>query len=158
MGVASSLGMAFYKAQLSAGNRLPTEGTVLITVNKRDHLDVVPIARRLAELGFKILATKGTARKLREAEIEVEEVLKKSEGRPNCIDAIKSGEIDLVINTPLGASSFRDGIEIRTAAVQHNVPCITTLSGAEAATEAILALHEEPELSVCSLQEIHGRA
>ena len=156
MGVSDNLGIAFYKAQLAAGVVLPKEGTVFITVNKRDHQDVVKTASRFAKMGFKLIATKGTARVLRENEIEVEEVLKRSEGRPNCVDSIKSGEIALVINTTLGASSFRDGWAIRTAAVQHDVPCITTLSGASAAAEAIFQLSQHSEISVKSLQEIHS--
>jgi carbamoyl-phosphate synthase large subunit len=156
MGVSDNLGIAFYKAQLSAGVNLPKEGTVFITVNKRDHQDVVRTAKRFADMGFKLIATKGTARVLRENDLEVDEVLKRSEGRPNCVDSIKNGDVALVINTTLGASSFRDGWAIRTAAVQHDVPCITTLSGASAAAEAIFQLSQESEISVLSLQEIHS--
>jgi carbamoyl-phosphate synthase large subunit len=156
MGVAGDIGAAFYKAQLAAGTRLPSSGTVFVTVNERDQKVVVPTAQRLSELGFSLMATRGTAARLREAGLEVEETLKRSEGRPNCVDAIRSGKIDLVINTPLGGSSFKDGWEIRTAALQHNVPCITTLAGAAAAVEAIATLGSGG-VSVTSLQELHAR-
>lgn len=155
MGVASTMGMAFYKAQLAAGMRLPQSGTALITVNDRDHHDVVPTAKRLQSLGFKLAATRGTAKVLREAGLEVEEVLRLSEGRPNCVDAIKSKQIALIINTPLGVTAHKDGFAIRSAAVAHNVPLVTTLSGAAAAVEAIAEL-QRGKVEVLSLQEMHG--
>ncbi len=156
MGVSDNLGIAFYKAQLSAGVKLPSTGTVFVTVNKRDHQDVVKTAKRFSEMGFKLMATKGTAAVLRDNNLDVSVALKRSEGRPNCVDAIKNGEVSLVINTTLGASAFRDGWAIRTAAVQHDIPCITTLSGAAAAAEAIYQLSKSAEFEVRSLQEIHG--
>ena len=155
MGTAREFGVAFYKAMLAAGVRLPAGGTAFITVNERDKNGVIPTARRLVELGFRLTATRGTAAALRAAGLQVEDMLKASEGRPNCVDAIKSGQVNLVVNTPLGAASFRDGWAIRTAAVQHNVPCITTLSGAAAAAEAIEAL-KGGALEVLSLQELHA--
>jgi carbamoyl-phosphate synthase large subunit len=155
MGVAREFGMAFYKAQLAAGMRLPSSGTAFITVNARDREGVIPTARRLAGLGFKLAATRGTAAALRAAGLEVEEMLKVSEGRPNGVDALRSQQVQLLINTPLGASSFKDGWALRTAAVQHNVPCITTLSGAAAAAEAIEALGKG-SVEVMSLQELHA--
>jgi carbamoyl-phosphate synthase large subunit len=155
MGVARDFGMAFYKAQLSAGTRLPSEGTAFVTVNERDRENVIPTVRRLSTLGFRFVATRGTALALRGAGFEVEDMLKVSEGRPNGVDALKSQQIQLLINTPLGASSYRDGWALRTAAVQHNVPCITTLSGAAAAAEAIEA-QRTSGLEVVSLQELHA--
>jgi len=155
MGVAREFGMAFYKAQLAAGTRLPREGTAFLTVNRRDQAALIPTARRLASLGFALAATRGTATALRRAGLEVEEVLKVSEGRPNGLDALRSGHVQLLINTPLGATSHRDGWRLRTAAVQHNVPCITTLSGAAAAAEAIEALRGGA-IEVMSLQELHA--
>jgi carbamoyl-phosphate synthase large subunit len=155
MGVARDFGMAFYKAQLSAGMRLPSEGTAFVTVNERDRESVIPTVRRLTTLGFRITATRGTALALRGAGFEVEDMLKVSEGRPNGVDALKSQQIQLLINTPLGASSYQDGWALRTAAVQHNVPCITTLSGAAAAAEAIEA-QRTSGLEVVSLQELHA--
>ncbi|MCB9592313.1 MAG: carbamoyl-phosphate synthase large subunit [Sandaracinaceae bacterium] len=155
MGASETLGVAYYKAQLSAGLRLPSSGTAFVSVNPQDHAQVVPIAKQLSELGFTLIATSGTARTLREAGLEVSEVLKRSEGRPNVVDAIKSGEVALIVNTPLGHTSVLDGWAIRTAAVQHNVPCITTLAGARAAVEAIATLAHHAT-DVRSLQELHG--
>jgi carbamoyl-phosphate synthase large subunit len=156
MGVDKAMGVAFFKAQLSAGMRLPAGGKALITVNERDHEDVVPTAKRLQELGFTLLATHGTAACLRRHGLRVEEVLKASEGRPNCVDLVKNGELALITNTPLGASSHKDGWGIRTAAISHNVPLITTLSGAAAAVEAIARLKEGGHVTVVSLQELHA--
>ncbi|MBI1798852.1 MAG: carbamoyl-phosphate synthase large subunit [Candidatus Eisenbacteria bacterium] len=157
MGVARTFGMAFYKAQLAAGTRLPASGTAFITVNQRDRTAVAPTARRLAALGFQLAATRGTASSLRAAGLEVEEVLKVSEGRPNGVDAIRSGQIHLLVNTPLGASSFRDGWRLRTAALQYRVPCIPTLAGAAAAADAIEELREGA-IEVVSLQELQAEA
>jgi carbamoyl-phosphate synthase large subunit len=157
MGIADDVGGAYYKAQLAAGTRLPKKGTALITVNERDHANVVGIARRLSALGFELIATHGTAATLSAQGVPVREVLKVSEGRPNCVDAIKSGQVSLIINTPLGVSSFQDGWAIRTAAVQHNVPCITTLSGANAATLAIERM-TTGNVEVQSLQDLHRMA
>ena len=156
MGQARDFGTAFYKAQLAAGMRLPSSGTAFLTVNHRDRAGVIPIARRLAELGFTLAATRGTAGALREAGLEVVEMLKMSEGRPNGGDALSSGQVHLLINTPLGATSFRDGWHLRTTAIQHGVPCITTLSGAAAAVDAIEAL-KRGRIEVASLQELHLR-
>ena len=157
MGIAVDFGMAFYKAQLSAGLKLPTQGSVFVSVNGRDKGNIVPIARRFEKLGFEIIATRGTATVLSACGVKVREIPKVSEGRPNCVDAIRNGQIALVINTPLGEMSHRDGWAIRTAAIQHQVPCVTTLSGASAAADAIRAIREQ-KLSVSSLQEIHQTA
>jgi carbamoyl-phosphate synthase large subunit len=131
-------------------------GTVLVTVNHRDRQAVVPTVKRLAALGFQLAATSGTAKGLRAAGLEVREVLKVSQGRPNIVDEVKSGKVALVVNTPLGADAFRDGLSLRSAAVQHNVPCITTLSGAAAAAEAMEALQRNGHPEVMSLQELHA--
>ncbi len=155
LGIGDNFGTAFYKAQLAAGIKLPHAGKLLISVNDRDKKGIVAIARRFAALGFVIHATGGTAAFLRDMGVAVESVLKVSEGRPNCVDIIKSGDIGLVINTPLGATSAQDGWAIRTAAIQHGIPCITTLSGATAAVEAIAAF-QAAKISVASLQEIHS--
>jgi carbamoyl-phosphate synthase large subunit len=154
MGIGADFGTAFYKAQLAAGIRLPSEGSLLISVNDRDKKGVLPVARKFQALGFRVLATTGTASFLRDLGVEAESLLKVSEGRPNCVDAIKSGEVSLVINTPLGEASFQDGWAIRSAALQHNVPCITTLSGAAAAVEGVTALRRGG-LDIVSLQELH---
>ncbi|MEM6731486.1 MAG: ATP-grasp domain-containing protein, partial [Myxococcota bacterium] len=154
MGIADDLGRAYYKAMLGAGTRLPTSGKALITVNDRDKPEAVKVARRLQELGFGLCATKGTAEALRADGLAVQVLKKLSEGRPNLNDAIKNDEIALVINTPLGKGSYSDGVEMRTAAVSHGIPIITTLSGAEAAAEAI-AVEQQQERQVASLQEIY---
>jgi carbamoyl-phosphate synthase large subunit len=155
LGIGDDFGVAFYKAQLAAGIQLPHEGKLLLSVNDRDKKGIVAIARRFSALGFSIWATTGTASFLRDMGVAAESVFKVSEGRPNCVDIIKSGDIGLVINTPLGATSARDGWAIRTAAIQHGVPCITTLSGATSAVEAIGAFQEK-SITVASLQEIHA--
>ena len=157
MGTDKRMGVAFYKAQLAAGMRLPSSGTAFITVNERDHKDTIATAKRLQEMGFKLAATRGTAAVMREHGLTVTDMLKNSEGRPNCVDAIKSGQIALIINTPLGVASHKDGWEIRTAAIMHNIPLITTLSGAAAAVEAIAELRENRPPEVMSLQALHPK-
>jgi carbamoyl-phosphate synthase large subunit len=154
MGIAASFGGAFAKAQLAAGQRLPVRGTVFISVNERDKRQVVPIARELAALGFKLVATRGTAAALRAAQLEVESVYKVNEGRPSIVDLIRSGKVDLIINTPLGRESFYDEKSIRRAAVRYRIPCITTLSAAHAATQGIRALQEQ-SYQVLALQDLH---
>jgi carbamoyl-phosphate synthase large subunit len=156
MGFADSFGMAFAKAQIAADGSLPLEGTVCVTVNDSDKPTVVPIVRRLHELGFRILATEGTARYLRARGIPAERVAKVHEGRPNAIDLIVSGEIQLLINTPLGKFTQADDYAIRRTALVHRVPYTTTMSAASAACDAIIALRSRTG-SVRSLQEWHGR-
>jgi carbamoyl-phosphate synthase large subunit len=140
MGFDDSFGMAFAKAQISAGMELPREGTVIVTVNDPDKPTVTPIARRLHDMGFRIVATGGTARYLRARGIPCEQVYKVNEGRPNMADRIISGEVALLINTPLGKESQYDDYATRRAAIAHGVPYITTLSAASAAVDAIIAL------------------
>ena len=155
MGVADSFGSAFAKAQLSAGVRLPQSGAIFLSVNDRDKANLLQIARDLKSLGFRLHATTGTQRYLEDNGIESEHVFKAGEGRPNIVDLIKSKKIGLIINTPLGRQSRHDGRVIRRAATQYGVACITTLSGAAAATNAIRSLRRE-KLTVRSLQEYHG--
>jgi carbamoyl-phosphate synthase large subunit len=155
MGVADSFGSAFAKAQLSAGVRLPRNGTVFLSVNDRDKLNLVPIAEDIKNLGFHLLATAGTCEFLQSNTIKADRIFKVGEGRPNVVDLIKSKKIDLIINTPLGRQSHYDEKAIRRAATQYGVACITTLSGAAAAANAIRTLRRE-ELTVRSLQEYHG--
>ncbi len=154
MGIAESFGMAYAKAQHAADGALPLEGGVFVTVNDHDKVTVVPIARRLHELGFRIYATEGTARHLRVRGIPAERVLKVYEGRPNAIDLLLSGQIRLLINTPLGKLTQQDDYTIRAAALAHRVPYTTTMSAASAACDAIIALKSR-ERTVCSLQEWH---
>jgi carbamoyl-phosphate synthase large subunit len=156
MGMAESFGMAFAKAQMGANASLPLEGTAFISVNDNDKKNAVRVARRLRDLGFKIIATRGTASFLNESGVPAERVFKVNEGRPNVVDLIKSDEIDLIVNTPLGRASFYDERAIRRAAMQYNVVTFTTLTGANAAASAIAAMRQEGRLNVLSLQEHHA--
>ena len=154
MGIADSFGAAYAKAQMGADNTLPTSGAILITVNDPDKPTVTPIARRIHAMGFRILATPGTATYLRARGIPADTVMKLHEGRPNAIDFIVNGEVHLLINTPLGKHSQQDDYTMRQAAVAHRVPYTTTMSAANAACDAILALRFR-SLTVSSLQEWH---
>jgi carbamoyl-phosphate synthase large subunit len=155
MGVDDSFGMAFAKAQASAGMQLPQSGAVIVTVNDRDKPTVAPIARRLHEMGFRIIATHGTARFLSEQGIPTESIFKVNEGRPNMVDRIISGEVALLINTPLGKRSQYDDYAVRRAAIAYGVPYITTMSAAAAAADAIVAL-SSPHRAVRSVQDRTG--
>jgi carbamoyl-phosphate synthase large subunit len=156
MGMGDSFGLAFAKAQMGANASLPLEGTAFISVNDNDKKNAVRVARRLHELGFRIVATRGTAGYLNESGVPAERVFKVNEGRPNVVDLIKSDEIDLVVNTSLGRASFYDERAIRRAAMQYNVVTFTTLTGANAAASAIAAMKQEDGLNVISLQEHHA--
>jgi carbamoyl-phosphate synthase large subunit len=142
MGIDDSFPMAFAKSQLAASSALPRadDGRVFISVAERDKRDVVPIARALAGMGYKLMATHGTANVLRGAGIAVEEIRKIQEGRPNLIDRMKNKEITLVINTPSGKGARTDEGKIRAEAVANGVTCITTLAAAHAAVEACEAV------------------
>ncbi len=155
MGVGPTFGMAYAKAQMGVSCPLPTSGTAFLSVNDNDKPNLLPVARQLSEAGFRLMATGGTAAFLARAGLEVERVLKVSEGRPNGVDHIKNGEIALIINTPLGKASFTDEGALRRAAVAYNVPCMTTLSAAAAAVEGIMALRQG-DPGVRSLQEYHS--
>ena len=137
MGLDFTFERAFLKAQLAAGVNLPTAGTVFLSVKDADKEALVPLARRLAEMGFRLLATRGTAARLREAGLSVVTVNKVLEGRPHCVDAIRSGEVDLVINTVAGAQAVSDSFDIRRSALNYGVPHFTTIAGARAAVHAI---------------------
>ncbi len=156
MGLADSFGMAFAKAQIAADGSLPLAGGIFVTVNDSDKPTVLPIARRFHELGFRLTATEGTARYLRARGVPAERVAKVHEGRPNAIDLIVSGEVQLLINTPLGKFPQADDYAIRRAALMHRVPYTTTMSAASAACDAIIALRSRTG-SVRSLQEWHER-
>jgi len=131
---------AFLKSQIGAGVKLPSSGTVFLSIKDSDKPATVPLARRLIDMGFKILATRGTATRLRDAGLEVKIVNKVLEGRPHCVDAIQSGEVQLVINTTLGGQSVSDSYQIRRSALTGGVPHYTTLAGARAAVLAIAAM------------------
>jgi carbamoyl-phosphate synthase large subunit len=156
MGVGDTFGEAYGKAMLGAGLTLPQKGTAFISVNDADKGQAVILARKLARLGFEIIATLGTAERLREVGLKVTNVFKVNEGRPNIVDHIKRGEIALVINTPLGRASHFDEQAIRRASLQYNVPCVTTMTGAQAIEEAIGARAAGGPMQVRSLQELHA--
>ncbi|HEV2915548.1 MAG TPA: carbamoyl-phosphate synthase large subunit [Pyrinomonadaceae bacterium] len=158
MGVGHTFGEAYAKAMLGAGLELPPSGTAFISVNDADKGQAVVLARRLARLGFKLVATLGTSARLREVGLKAETIFKVNEGRPNIVDHIKRGEIALIINTPLGRASHFDEQAIRRAALQYNVPCVTTMTGAEAIVEAIGARASESAINVYALQELHALA
>jgi len=155
MGISDSFGSAFGKAQLAADNKLPEKGTILLTVNDFDKNAVTPIARRFHEMGFRLLATEGTARHLRGRGIPVEKVFKVHEGRPHGVDLILNGDVQMLINTPYGKHAQQDDYTLRQAAIAHNVAYTTTLSAASAACDAILSMRSRAP-SVKSLQEWHA--
>jgi carbamoyl-phosphate synthase large subunit len=154
MGIASSAGMAYAKAELAAGEALPTSGTVFLSTHDRDKPALLPVAERLVGLGFDLIATGGTAEALRAAGLQVESILKVHEGRPNIEDAIRSARIQLIINTPIGRQAAHDDKYLRRAALDYAVPTVTTLAGARAAVEAITALQQQ-KIEVNALQDIH---
>ncbi|HUX66545.1 MAG TPA: carbamoyl-phosphate synthase large subunit [Terriglobales bacterium] len=156
MGVALTMGEAFAKAQLAAGQALPAAGTAFFKLRDRDKLRGVALARQLHQLGFALLATRGTAAAFRQAGLPVQPVFKVSEGRPNFVDHLKGGKVTLVINTPEGVQQFFEEKAIRRAAVQHRIPILTTIAAAQAAVEAIAALATAPP-SVHVLQELHAQ-
>jgi carbamoyl-phosphate synthase large subunit len=156
MGVARDYPAAFGKAQAAAGASLPTSGAVFISVTDGDKAAATQLAAALHDLGFRILATGGTAQAIRRMGVPVERINKVYEGGPgHVVDRIESGEVDLVINTPTGSGARADGWEIRRAAVSRGIPCITTMTGASAAQRAIRAGRGEPP-EVRSLQELHS--
>jgi carbamoyl-phosphate synthase large subunit len=155
MGVAATFGEAFAKAQLSAGQLLPTSGTVFFSVNDHDKEAAFDLARRYVDLGFKIVATEGTANVLEKAGLTVERVFKVKEGRPNIVDLIKGERIQLIVNTPRGQDTFFDEKAIRRAAVLARIPTITTIAAAQAAVEGISAMQRH-QTTVYALQHLHA--
>jgi carbamoyl-phosphate synthase large subunit len=156
MGVAADFPTAYSKAQAAAGVSLPESGTVFITVTDNDKAAATQLAARFHDLGFEIIATRGTAQAISRMGIPVRAINKIAEGSPHVVDFIRNGEVDMVINTPTGSGARSDGYEIRSAAVKRGIPCITTLTGASAATRAINAARgggAEP----ISLQELHQK-
>jgi carbamoyl-phosphate synthase large subunit len=152
MGIDDEFGSAYAKAQIAAGQHLPVDGTVFISVNDRDKEAALPVAAGFQDLGFRILATRGTAKFLNDNSMEAREVHKVSLGRPHVVDAIKNREIQLVINTASGSETRRDGYEIRRAALQYRLPYTTTISGAMAISRAIASL-KKTRLDFRSIQE-----
>ena len=155
MGVADNFGEAFAKAQLSAGQKLPIQGTVFISVTDHDKPHVADVARKFVDMGFKLVATAGTADVIEAAGMAVDRVYKVKEGRPNVVDLIKGERIQLIVNTPHGQDPFFDEKAIRRAAVSARIPTITTLSAARAAAEGIAAL-QRGEVNVQALQHLHA--
>ena len=157
MGVDSNFGAAFAKAFLAAGHQLPIRGTIFISAKNRDKRTIIILARRLQDLGFKMVATEGTSRVLRRNGIEAEKIFRVSDPRGrNAIDMIHDGQIDFIINTPRGREEHADQVRIRHEAVRYNVPVITTIAGAHAAVRGIEAL-QRGDIQVQSLQEYHER-
>ena len=155
MGLADDFGIAYAKSELAAGNGVPSEGVAFLSTNDLDKENLEGIARELVVLGFKLIATKGTATFLLNLGIQVDEVLKVHEGRPNIEDFIRSGLIQLVINTPVGSQALHDDAYLRRAALEYNIPTFTTIPGAKAALKAIKSLRIN-KISTLSLQEIHN--
>jgi carbamoyl-phosphate synthase large subunit len=156
MGIGDTFGEAYGKAMMGAGLSMPSAGKAFLSVKDADKGTAVLLARRLSRLGFSIIATLGTSARLLEVGMDVETVFKVNEGRPNIVDHIKSGEISLVINTPLGRVSHYDEQAIRRAALQYGVPCVTTMTGAQALVEAIGAYSAQRTPNVHSLQDLHA--
>lgn len=157
MGIDNTFAIAFAKASLAAGTALPTEGTVFVSIDERNKPYIRDAVRKLADLGFRIVATAGTAADLNKHGIAAETILKVQEGRPNVVDAIKSRQIALVLNTPSGRGAKRDSSSIRRSALEYGIPYFTTIEAAVAAVEAIAALRGS-ELNVTPIQEWHRRA
>jgi carbamoyl-phosphate synthase large subunit len=155
MGIADNFGEAFAKAQIAAGQKLPTKGTVFISVTDHDKPQMVEVAHRFVDMGFKLVATHGTADVLEESGLAVERVYKVKEGRPNAVDLIKAERIQLIVNTPHGPDPYFDEKAIRRAAVTAHITTITTLSAARAAAEGIAAL-QRGEVRVQALQALHA--
>jgi carbamoyl-phosphate synthase large subunit len=155
IGFDTHLGSAYAKAESGAGQSLPVEGTVFISVNDSDKIDIIPMARDFKELGFNIMATKGTAQLLSENGVQASPIFKVGEGRPNVVDAIKNGEVQLVVNTPLGAQSRFDEYEIGRSAIRYKVPAITTISGSQAAVRGIRNI-KNGSIQYRSLQDVFG--
>ncbi|MBN1299299.1 MAG: carbamoyl-phosphate synthase large subunit, partial [Actinobacteria bacterium] len=153
MGIDKNFGIAYAKSQIAANQMMPTKGIVFISVNNKDKKNIVPLARQLHELGFKIISTKGTSEILEKNGINCEWVLKISEGRPNVLDMIKNNEVDLIINTPEGRNARSDGYYLRTAAVMHNIPSITTLSAASALIQGIREFKSKAKIDVKCIQD-----
>jgi carbamoyl-phosphate synthase large subunit len=156
MGIGRDWGMAYAKSQMAAQPALPDQGKVFLSVRDSDKRQAVKIAKDLAALGFELCATNGTAEVLEKEGLKVQRLFKVQEGRPNCLDLIKNGEVQLVINTPAGKSPRADEVKIRTAAVLHRISIMTTLASAKAAALGIKTLRDRG-LKVHSLQEFHAR-
>ncbi|MBM6829024.1 carbamoyl-phosphate synthase large subunit [Anaerotignum lactatifermentans] len=157
LGLSTYYGEAFYKAQEATQSKLPLHGTVLMSVNRRDKAEVAEVASIFAEAGFRILATGGTAQVLEEAGIAAERVNKLTEGRPNILDMMTNGQIDLIINSPVGKDSVNDDSYLRKAAIKGRIPYMTTIAAARAAAKGIRYVQQHGSGEVISLQELHSK-
>ena len=158
MGTASNFGMAYAKAELAAGEVLPTKGTVFLSTHDRDKEALVEVAGKLQEQGFELIATEGTAKYLCSNGLKVKPVLKVHEGRPNIEDAIRSDQVQMIINTPIGRQAAHDDRYLRRAALDYRVPTVTTLAGARAAVEAVGCLQRQNDLPINALQDLHQQS
>ena len=156
MGVATTFPIAFAKAQEGAGQTLPREGTIFLSICDADKSQAIELGKRLHGLGFRIVATTGTAEAMKAAGVPARPVRKFTEGKPHVVDMILTGKIDAVVNTPRGRGARADGYEIRRATLRTGIPCVTTMAGAEAAVAAIEA-SREPGIQLHTLQHLHGR-
>jgi carbamoyl-phosphate synthase large subunit len=156
MGIDSTFGAAYAKSQIAAGQKPPIKGSVFISVKNQDKRNIIFVAKKLADLGFNIMATSGTADAMKSNDIDIQILPKLHEGRPNIIDLIKDGKVDLIINTPSGKATKEDEMKIRSNAILYNVPLITTISGAQASVNGIENLIKRPKVAVKSLQEYHA--
>jgi carbamoyl-phosphate synthase large subunit len=156
LGLADSFGLAYFKAQEATQMRLPSEGTVLITVADPDKKDIIKVAKEFVKLGFKIKTTEGTHRLLSQNGVKSEMVLKMHEGRPNIMDCIKNGEAQLIVNTPAGKMSKYDDSYIRKAAIKYKIPYVTTTAAAAAAAKGIAAFKKAGSATVKPLQQYHA--
>ena len=156
LGLSTYYGEAFYKAQEATQSKLPTSGTVLISVNRKDKEDIVEIAQMFADNGFKILATENTLKTISAAGIEAEKANKIQEGRPNILDLITNGKIDLIINSPIGKERVEDDSYLRKAAIKAKVPYMTTTAAAKATAKGIAYIRAHGNGEVKSLQQLHA--
>ena len=156
LGLADTVGEAYFKAQEATKSTLPLSGTVLISVSDRDKGDLVQVAQHFKDAGFKILATGHTKAMIEEAGIEAERIFKMSEGRPNIYDVITNGKVDLVVNTPKGDEPGPDDSYVRKACIKSRVPYITTMAAALASADGIRTVQKQESKGVVSLQELHS--
>jgi carbamoyl-phosphate synthase large subunit len=155
MGIDQDFGHAYAKAQLSAHQKIPLSGTVFVSMSDRDKHAIIPVVKDLIDMGFKAIATDGTRRVLREAELDVDLVYKLHEGRPHVLDWIKNNQAHLILNTPSGEEAQADGRLIRRSALMYKIPIVTTIAGAKATAAAIRALQSEP-MDVKPIQDYHS--
>ena len=156
LGLSPSYGEAFYKAQEAIQSKLPLEGTVLISVNRKDKAEVVDVARSFAEDGFHIVATGNTYELITQAGIAAEKVKKLYEGRPNVLDLITNGDIDLIVNSPVGKDSVNDDSYLRKAAIKGRIPYMTTIAAAKATADGIHYVKTHAKGEIKSLQTLHS--